>query len=264
MCISRRSMTYLGVLIGIFIGSPGAQAEEFVPSTPYTAIEVIKHFNSEGNEKVRETITHSVREDGSKARRVRRFRMQGSGLITDFTNIRMADSGNLISVYPRIKVVTTILGKGPGSHKKRLSAAELCALQEREADSVEEHPEISSILGYRVIKTVREVQKCATCGKARFERWLAPMLGCFPLRSVTSRMTKDDEVKAFNVHEIVSFIEGAEEALFEVPSEYAERSPSEVAYARALLAGETGCPDCSSDLIRMADDRYFRSRGKQK
>lgn len=83
------------------------------------------------------------------------------------------------------------------------------------------------ILGYRVV-LVHDGRTYGNGASNRHDRWEAPDLNCFPLRSVDFA-TRQAGVKApHNEAEVINVTFGEPDpALFSIPEKFVERSPSE-------------------------------------
>jgi hypothetical protein len=122
-----------------------------------------------------------------------------------------------------------------------------------------------SILGYAVVKVTEESGEAAV--RVRTERWLAPALGCFALRTAFSHFQTDSgSYRLVNQREAIDVLLGEpDRSLFEKPSGYLERSPSarRTEYLRRYPEKSVTCPDCMKDNDKQADDVYYSRRASR-
>jgi hypothetical protein len=106
--------------------------------------------------------------------------------------------------------------------------------------------EHSNMLNYDVVRGKDEYRK------ATADKWLAPSLSCFKLKEVYS--TADG---AWNEKIAVSLTEGEPQAsMFEIPSDYIERSPSQIADVWTVVF--PGSIWMSDQAATSFDKNYFR------
>jgi len=134
--------------------------------------------------------------------------------------------------------------------------------QELEASRCAQTAVRQQILGIEVFLH-REVRDLSGGRKSETERWLAPSLGCIVL-SETASLVDNEGTLSTQAVEAISLSLGSPSAdLFSIPSDFVERSPSQVAAERARLYPDV-CPECTAPSGRQAqqDAAYFNSRNR--
>jgi hypothetical protein len=137
----------------------------------------------------------------------------------------------------------------------------------KKCTSTDESTNRDTILGYEVVRVVQHVGD--PDNMVRTERWLAPALDCFPLKTVYSHgKSEPNSYAVVNVREALQVTVGEPApSLFEKPPGYEERSPSDRRreYYNRYPEAAQPCPDCMKDNDREADQKYFgrqSDRGK--
>lgn len=109
----------------------------------------------------------------------------------------------------------------------------------------EHNAQRSVLLGYDVVKFVKVL------GDARVESWLAPALNCLELKYTVFRGVDRGQGMPATIVEAKSVVVGEPDAtLFAVPSDYSERSPSQVIAEHDRLYGADGEPNCRPDRTK--------------
>lgn len=116
--------------------------------------------------------------------------------------------------------------------------------------------ERSRVLGYEVLlSALPEVRIGDGATSLSAERWLAPSLGCIPLR-----VTWKGGGKVVRVEEVENILLGEPDpSLFEIPIGYEEVSPGE-AMRRLHVKFGTPAYNPSGHIERVAEERYLRRR----
>jgi hypothetical protein len=129
-----------------------------------------------------------------------------------------------------------------------LSPSELAArlASKRCPGTIAQSAERANMLNYEAVRDKTEYQKSTS------DRWFAPNLSCFTLKEVYSTASG-----AWNEKNAVSLIEGEPKAsMFEIPPDYVERSPSQIAAAwTAVFPGSVWMSDKAATSF---DEKYFR------
>lgn len=114
--------------------------------------------------------------------------------------------------------------------------------------------ERGKLLGYDVVKVTREL-KLATGEVMRIENWQAPALNCFTLAEAATKGPADGP-QLRTTKEVVAIFEGdPSPSLFETPTGYTERSPSQAtAEWTRLFPGQSSC--CDESMPKL-DDAYM-------
>jgi hypothetical protein len=106
------------------------------------------------------------------------------------------------------------------------------------------------ILGHDIIKLTEE-NRAPNNGKEVIEAWVAPELNCYPLRESDSL-----SYGPHNEIEVADLTEGEPpSAMFDVPPDYVERSPSQLSADWAARFGQPFLHDEST--VKRLDERYY-------
>ncbi len=125
--------------------------------------------------------------------------------------------------------------------------------------SYDTNPEISQILGFRVIKVSWD-QKAPKDGMIHTDRWVADHLGCFALKEEAS-FDVSSLGSNKNILEVVSVQLGTPDPkYFQVPLNYKERTPSELFAEEAKRRGDLKCTKCDTAASNIVDQMRSRSR----
>lgn len=117
------------------------------------------------------------------------------------------------------------------------------------------------VLGYDVSRSV--TQHGGPGDIVRVEKWLAPALNCFPLKTSFLQGKSEADLRLVNAREALQVTVGEPAAsLFEKPAGYVERSPSQrtAEYHRRFPEKAKSCPACIRDGDRQSDEVYYRKR----
>src|SRR5580693_8166171 len=185
-----------------------ALSESFVP---FTAHLVEKHCATlNASQPVTNEISVGRRRDGSEVEITSVHSPDKSqiGLLVYILDVK---SSREIQLEPFTKSIMTFY-LSPSELAERLGS-------KRCPGSITQLTEHSKMLNYDVVRGKDEYKKSTA------DKWLAPYLSCFTLKEVYS--TTDG---AWNEKTAVSLTEGEPQAsMFEIPSDYIERSPSQIA-----------------------------------
>lgn len=121
-------------------------------------------------------------------------------------------------------------------------------------------PMRGNMLGYEVVRNVEDRQTSTRL--IRTEEWRAPALDCLVLKETIFFGRTQADLYTSNINEVLEVKIGEPSpALFERPTEYTERAPSQQSaeYARRYPAAV--CPACSKG-DQEADEAYYRRRAK--
>ncbi len=159
-------------------------------------------------------------------------RSDGSEAIVSVTRAPGGDSANsaeIRDIRSRTRVALEPFTQSKTSY--RLSPAELQGLEQpRRVCSSSPNPERSRILGYDIVRVRQEVVS-PDGTKETFDSWLAPALNCYALRASAAFWDPSSGFQhgPHNETEVTVVIEGIpQEAVFDIPRSYVERSPSQV------------------------------------
>ena len=186
---------------------------------PFQASVVIRHYDSNGSLRHTEEITEAFRKDGSWVS----YRVAINGEKTGTRIIVDAASKTRTSIDPNTKSkITYHLDDGVLAEMEK--ALTECASSPSKGDS---------ILDVAVVKKHTD-----TINNEAIDELLAPSLGCYPLQA-TSVKTEKSGKQLRNESIVTSIAMGEPDPrLFIVPSEYVERSPSEVLGKEATALNE--------------------------
>ena len=203
----------IGTLFAPPSGSESGNLVQYQPNgIPFTAT-IIKRYTTDGKVWLQEHITHSVRSDNGVSKRLRRFTGDGK-MVANITRLR--DPGRNLEIYVEHFTQSTHHSKLP-PHANTPPAVN--AVDFGVAES-------STLLGYEVYK-IKTERPSSPYGESVEERWIAPDLDNFPLRTVAAD-TIDGTIHGWET-EVTSIIPAAlPKEAFQVPEGYVERMPSEV------------------------------------
>ncbi|MGH9431354.1 MAG: hypothetical protein ACRD3T_07410 [Terriglobia bacterium] len=210
--------------------------------TPFTVTEVTRMFDRNGMVRDVDETTHALRGDGSRVF----LRRAVNGSQVGIKTVVNTGSATRTTVDARTESTTTY----------QLTKDEVARLRSPAACSAQ-NTEHRVILGFDTIKSIKTFTNGE--GEIRGESWLAPALDCYALRS-TEVLSKKDGTTRRNEMEATSVVTGEPDArLFEIPSGYTERSPSEV-FAEAVHRGveQRNVRSATADAL---DEAYQSRRG---
>jgi hypothetical protein len=119
-----------------------------------------------------------------------------------------------------------------------------------------------NMLGYEVVRNV--VDRKTASRLIRTEEWLAPALDCLVMKKTISFGKAEADLHISNINEIVEIKIGEPSpALFERPTDYTERSPSQQSAEYAKRYPEAFCAACTKNDQDM-DALYYRRRAQGK
>lgn len=211
-----------------------------------------------GVERLQHINTIAYRQDGSYAI-FRRVRTESGPLgdVAEVVNVR--DGSRTLIDYSTQSVSTTKLPEGAAA---RLALKPSCGeLTSRKG------AEIQEFQGFEAVREVFEKNG------NRIERWVAPELDCVAMKEIQTEIEPNGQEGSSNIIEVLSVQLGEPlSQLFEVPSGFTERSPSEMVAERSLyeqrLAGvEEPTADYQAvpeEISRLADIRYHANKFEKK
>ncbi|MGH9747459.1 MAG: hypothetical protein ACRD59_15295 [Candidatus Acidiferrales bacterium] len=211
-------------------------SESFVP---FTAHLVEKHYATLNALQPAATNEISVgrRRDGSEVEIIS-VHSPNKGQIGSLVYILDVASSREIQLEPFTKSIMTFY-LSPSELAARLSS-------KRCSGNVAQSTDRSKMMNYDVVISKNEYRK----GTA--DKWLAPYLSCFTLKEVYSSADG-----AWNEKIADSLTEGEPQAsMFEIPSDYIERSPSQIADAWTVVF--PGSMWMSEKAATSYDGNYFR------
>lgn len=213
------------VPLGIVLGCVGlavvyatrqvaAGGSEYVK--PFTATFHEVKFHSDGGAGHEETYTVAFRADGSNV--TDHYRRLSNGQTVEVKVIEDISSGRRVTVdYATESTSTYPL---PSNYLTML-AKQASACSGGQASS--EPP----ILGYQVV-LVHDGHTYGNGASNVHDRWEAPALNCFALRTVDFKTEKPGEKAPHNEAEVTNIILGEPDpTLFSIPQNFGERSPSQ-------------------------------------
>lgn len=226
-----------------------AQGESWIP---FTAVMVQRQYQALPAAPLRmENYTYAVRSDGSWVKDFKRQIMPNGGwgdlrVIADYSSgVRtMVDpSTNSLTSYPFSKQALAKLSVPPP-----------------QACSTDPGVQHATVLGYDTEVVKRTLPGTPPGVELVVAEWDAPALDCFPVRQIIDHHSPNASVHI--VREALYVSEGApSEALFDIPTDYVERSPSQVTAERArLFPNEPSSSALSSSTSVL--DRVYQSYRK--
>jgi len=208
------------------------------PITPFTARTTMTQFDKDGLVTATEVMINAVRSDGSQV------------MLRESINNRSVGAKSLVDVPSRKRISVDPLTRSITTYS--LAADDIAAL--RPQPSACNGGERNNIQGRDVFQKATD-EVFGEKNQHR-ESWLAPELGCFPLRSKVT-LSVNGMLKLTKTEEVFLLVVGEpDRSLFAVPADYTERSPSEVFRERARIKGTT-CRECDSAGQKL--DEAYRS-----
>lgn len=224
----------------------------------FTAFEITREFAPNGDDVHDEYMTVAFKADGSSAIAYRR---ESPGHVwMDIRVVRDLSAGKAITVDPFTDSLITypLSARSVVFYHNRSRALTFLPMR-TECTSAPANTPHSTILGYAVVQLQRTMGFPGAPGtQVQDEAWEAPELGCFPLEE-THTLTNPDGLTHKFVRLALSVVPGSPSpALFEIPSNYAERPPSQVfaAFARRYPSS----PAMSSASVGLLDSVYQNAR----
>ncbi len=223
---------------------------------PFTMTQVYTVSRPSGNWPTRrQEIMLAVKGDGSLVQRTKIFSDAGT-IRVDRREVYDLSTGRITAIDPFTQSKTTgVLTEAiRGSLTTQIDTT--CEAQLGPNATVERNGSIMS--GYRVVRTT-ENSVLPDGGKATTVEWRAPELNYFPLRKKVTFVSPKGNTTV-NLREVQTVVTGEPASeLFDVPANYAERSPSEVVSETARLKG-IPCSDCGQEFVGRADQKYQQNR----
>ena len=215
-----------------------------VPATraSFSATGITKYYDASAALRRTEAWILAKKPDGSSARATL-SRDDHPDQIRTVVNV---PAGWRVSIDPLSESVTTY--KLTESEKKELSAdVPSCPTSDSSTNS--------TFLGYPTV--LDHEQKILGSRQIDEDKWLAPSLNCLALKR-SYKVFDSGKLVGQTTEEVVSLSAGAPDpSLFEVPTNYTERSPSEAMAERARRLGQS-CPTCANAEETL--DKAYSSR----
>lgn len=195
------------------LGVRASQQQQQTEVVPFTATVNESRFGSSGIKGYEEVVTFAFRSDGSNVRAVRRNANNGATFEIKEVNDTVTKTRLIVDQATESK---TSYG---------LSIEDVSQMRSPKCD-IPLNSDSITILGFLSYKIVEEKEYPGGFVSSR-ERWVAPALNCFPLRERISKPHAKGATAPWNVREATAVKLGEPDpGLFQVPSNYAERSPS--------------------------------------
>jgi hypothetical protein len=236
------------VVIGLaaFLTAFGLRAQQQQTSAhfaPFTATILESRYRADGTKRYEETITYAVRGDGSSVRAVRREVVKGAAF----------EIKEIINAARKARIIVDQATESTTSYK--LSGQELVP----PSCPIPANAETDTVLGYRVFKVTQKRTAPPDLSGTR-ETWIAPDLDCFAMKAVSTRIHAAGTAAPRNTRLVTDVRPGEPApALFNVPAEYAERSPEQ---RTMILMNRFPALQIPADSA--ADDVYRLDKSPQK
>lgn len=237
-----------------------AQANE---RREFTAATLTKAYDTQGVERTQEAATFAVRRDGANVTLRKRFISEASGQ----REINLADIVDVpgrrivgVDHFTQSTSTSPITDRMLGRYTTRPSASCSDVTHNDGLTTVGIEPQ-EMLFGQRVFKVTQQRQIAQSGHIARFEKWYAPDLDCFVVRTIATN-TAPNGTAARVVMELTSLTLGTPDAqLFVVPDAYPERAPSEIFAESDRLRGRVpACPECRAKANTILDNAYHKRR----
>lgn len=250
--MSNTNKICCGILLGgVILCAVASPAETGVAADgPFTATIREQAYNRSGGVVLSQVVVIAVRSDGSRVR-LRTLNKPDAGGSASQRWIVDLTRAEEVWVDDLTESTTTVPLRG----------SEIEFRFGRSACAGGIAPGTEMILGYQVVRRVHDIIR-SPHRVLRQERWLAPGLGCLPLKEVLLIGKTDADVYVSKINEVVSVVPGEPApALFHKPEGYTERSPSARRSEFNRRYPRVSCPACALDNDRRSDEAYNRQRG---
>ncbi len=200
-----------------------------------------KYYDAMGKLRRTETSVLANRVDGSRVR----MRLTVDNHPDGMKTVVDLAKGFRIAVDPVSQSITTY--KLAGSEMQMLSATPTCSATNATAQT--------TMLGYSVL--LDHEQHTFGPMSVKEDKWLAPSLGCLVMKR-SYQMFNNGALTGSTVEEVIAVTVGTPDPeLFQIPSDYTERTPSEAMAERAAILGKE-CTYC--DHAKETPDKAYWSR----
>jgi hypothetical protein len=222
--------------------------------TPFTATLLTKQYDARGMELASFSTLVAKRRSGSTSTIREGFRNNET---SKFTSIRLVEEMKEVSGFNGVKSKFT-------TKLSRERAEQLAAPGDRDCTSVPGtlHPaqDPQTILGFTVVRKVLSQDRPG--GKTTItESWLAPELGCLVMRKTHGVMETSGTVLNFESVEAAHVMVGEPDAaLFSIPDDFVERTPSEAYAAEAARLGDADCKKCPQEVLANSNALYLKNK----
>lgn len=244
--VTLSGLTAIVALVSFLAPRLGSIRSQEPLRKPFTATIVERQYDPQGREIYSEYALDAVRGDGSEVRMFRRH-LPNQELFEPKWVLDL-NAKRRVSVDPSTVSITTYL----------LSASVAAEYQAGDSSCVRAAENSSTarsvIMGMQVVRVTEDTPHGLNAVD-HAERWLAPQLGCFPLKEIFTFGLVPAGAAQRSVREVLFITEGEPAAsLFEIPGSYAERSPSQVSaeWTRRF----PGHPAMSDESSAAADQAY--------
>jgi hypothetical protein len=241
----------LGYLVRI-----GTQMPVFAQSgrAEFTATMSTKRYDAKGTEYANFSTIIAQRKDGSTSTFREGFQF---GQTSKNASIRLVDELKEIHAYHGVKSKFTTRLSPERAQQLSAPVDSACPAV---AGSVQSTPQPGTLFGFGIMRKIQHVSESE--GKTVvIENWLAPALDCLPMRKTVQLSDASGAVIHREVDEVANVALGQPTpALFTLPGDFVERSPSEVYLAEAARLGDTACVNCPRKVLSNSDTHYFKNK----
>ena len=223
----------IGTAIALLIIPPqvaSAQVEQYVTGQPFTISMMSIQQDSNGLELNRQTTLFA-----------RNFR---GSTVEWRTPLAGAQSGNriVVNLESHQRIAIDVITESLTTYRLSSDAIELIKQAQVGCSN---KGKSENIFGMDVFK-INNTRRLGTNSFIHTEQWISPALGCFALREIKTQV-EDGDIKSRNTTEMLSFSVGEPSPeVFDIPSSYVERSPSQVFMELARRRPDV-CPGCMNN-----------------
>jgi hypothetical protein len=234
---------------------------------PFVASSVRFHFDGQGVLRMRDDIVYGARSDGSSSTTLARSILQKDGV-----TYRVVKSRNIVDIATRkmmrvdhfTESVTTIPLSERDISEAGAKPDTSCIPAPQETVTKVTVLGAETVLGYQTVKVREERPYQPTDGtKLVTDVNYSPALDCFALKESSSLILPDGAAGARNLMEVTLVAMGEPDGtLFDAPTGYTERPPSEVMAERDRRVGDGSCASCGATARykELIDNRYYDAR----
>jgi hypothetical protein len=230
----------------------------------FTAVIKTTAFDPNGGEHASEIVVYANRSDGSRAEWTQKFKPPNTGKpyaenrsVLDLVGLRD------VGIDPFTESVSSSPIEPSRVLKYRMKPDSTCALPIAEGNRLVIDPPPVWLQGRPTVH-VSGKTSLRDGSTLTVEEWRAPELECFPIKQTAIRLaTKDGMTYSSRIEKEVTqvTIGDPDPALFAIPAQYTERSPSEIMAEAARRRGKPNCDNCNSKTAAMLDDAYRKRKG---
>ncbi len=220
----------------------------------FTATILKNQYDGQGNVEIASSITIAKKPSGSTSTITERF---WNGQSSKSVSLQFVeDLKQVTSFYGTSSKNTTRMSKEKAG--QLINASDSACVLERGQAQATSSSEL--ILGFSVVKKT-ETSSGPDNKTAVTEIWFAPLLDCLPMKKIRQVLDANNSIVVREVSEVSKVVLGdPDPALFTLPADFVESSPSEVYAAEAARLGDENCARCPRTVLSNSDSLYLKNK----